>query len=231
LNNLKQISQAVAHLSGLNAGKCPPGYGTYSAEAGSERSFFYWILPGIEQDTVYKNQTYQAFISTYAAPADATNPFSDGRNSYCVNGRVFGGYCPNGPVATFPGTFDLKGASHTVVVFERYARLNGNWSGGPADNADGSCILHGPHTDVGGAVKDPTFGLPDTDPNCTLTANGYSASGVQVALADGSARTVTPSMTASPSPAIGTSIWGWAISVTGPARGKFGKATRVPSGW
>jgi hypothetical protein len=224
------MALAVANHTAVYQGKCPPGYGTYPRDTGAERSFFYWILPGIEQDNIFKNQTLDVYVKTYTAPADPTNPATDARNSYCVNARAFGGYCPKGPVATYPNTFNEKGTSNTVVVFERYASLNGNWSGAPADNADGSCILYGPHTDIVGPVKDPTFGLRETDPNCRLTANGYSASSFQVALADGSARTVTPSSTASPSPSIGTSIWGWAISVTGSAERKFGKAP-MPSGW
>jgi hypothetical protein len=120
-------------------------------------------------------------------------------------------------------TFNLKGTSNTVSVFERYASLNGNWGGAPADNADGSCVLYGPHTDTGGAVKDPTFGLPPDDPNCTLTANSYTGSGLQVALCDGSARTVTPGVL---QPYAGTTIWGWALSINGPV----GKAP-PPANW
>jgi hypothetical protein len=130
-------------------------------------------------------------------------------------------------VAKYPDTFNIKGTSNTVSVFERYASLNGKWAGAPADNADGSCVLYGPDTDVTGAVKDPSFGLPDTDPNCTLTANGYWSDGFQVALCDGSARLVTPSIR---QPYAGTTVWGWALSVTGPAEGQFGKA-KPPAAW
>src|SRR5207248_1677752 len=97
---------------------------------------------------------------TYHSPNDFTHPGKTPANSYAVNGRALGGACPSGPVATYPATFEWKGTSHTVTVFERYARLNGHWWGAEADNADGSCILYGPHTDVGGPIKDPSFGLP-----------------------------------------------------------------------
>jgi hypothetical protein len=142
-----------------------------------------------------------------------------------VNARVFGGCTGIGPVATYPGTFNLKGTANVVTIFERYARLNGSWRGAPADNADGSGVLYGPHTDVGGAVKDPTFGLPDTDPNCAATANGYSGGVVQVALADGGARSMMPSATRTYAV---TTVWGWAISRTGPDKGGFGKAPPPP---
>jgi len=229
-NNLKQMALGIANHAAVHHGKIPPGYGPFPDPAGPERGFFFHLLPAIEQDKVYKSLLFNAPIPTYATPMDPTNPGNTSANSYCVNGRAIGGYCPKGPVAVYPGTFNVKGTSNTVIIFERYARLNGSWQGTPADNADGSCILYGPHTDVGGAVKDPSFGLPDTDPRCTLTANGYSPSSFQVALADGSVRTIVPHITASPKPPIGTTIWGWAISVTGPAAGQFGLA-EVPADW
>jgi type II secretory pathway pseudopilin PulG len=235
-NNLKQMSLGIANLSGNFFGKVPCGYGTFpgtNAVLGSPtteaQSYFYWLLPFLEQDCVYKLSKYdfEHPVKTYIAPDDPTNPGDTADNSYCVNARVFGGCTGRGPVATYPGTFNLKGTSNVVTTFERYARLNGTWGGEAADNADGSCVLYGPHTDVGGAVKDPSFGLPDTDPRCTLTANGYTPLGIQVALADGSARTLAPAVTGSYA---GTTIWGWAISITGPDEGLFGKA-KPPAGW
>jgi hypothetical protein len=229
--NLYQMALAIVNNTTIYKGACPPGYGIYPGASKGEFGFFLLILPGLDADSLYKQivgdgraELYNTPLKFYQAPSDPTNQRNTSANSYCVNGRAFGGYCPKGPVATYPDTFKPKGTSNTVIIFERYARLNGNWSGAPADNSDGSCILYGPHTDVGGPIKEPTFGLPDNDPNCALTANGYSGSSLQVALADGSARTVVPSVIASPSPSIGTSIWGWAISVTGPAEGQFGKA-------
>jgi hypothetical protein len=236
-NNLKQMSLALATMSECFCGKLPAGYATFPgtfAVAGDPyteaQSFFFWILPFIEQDVAFKNRAFDACINTYCAPQDSTNPGNTSANSYSVNGRVFGGCTGRGPVVNYPDIFHDKGTSNTVAFFERYARLNGSWPGAPADNADGSCVLYGPHTDIGGAVKDPTFGLPDTDPSCTLTANGYTPMSFQVALADGSARSVGPGITAWPSPSMGTSIWGWAISITGPADGQFAKAP-PPAEW
>jgi hypothetical protein len=233
-NNLKQMSLAIANLSGNYFGKVPCGFGTllmrttiYDHREEEAQSFFFWLSHFIEQNSVEVYPPFDQPIRSYVAPCDFTNPGNTNANSYAVNARVFGGCTSRGPVATFPGTFNLKGTANVVTVFERYARLNGTWQGAPADNADGSCVLYGPHTDIGGAVKDPTFGLPPDDPNCTVTANGYTSWGVQVALADGSARLMAPSATG---PYAGTTIWGWAISVTGPAEGQFGKA-QPPAGW
>jgi hypothetical protein len=234
-NNLKGMSLSVANISGNFSGKVPAGFGPFPNSTDPARGFFFHILPFIEHDNVYKAQAFNTPIKTYHNPNDPSCP-SDSHGptspscSYGVNGRAFGGFCPNGPVAFYPRTFQPKGTSYTVMVFERYASLNGKWAGAPADNADGSCILYGPHTDLCGAVKDPSFNLPVRDPNCTLTANGYAGPGLQVALTDGSVRTVLPSVTAWPSPSVGTSIWGWAISPTGPAEGQFGKAP-PPAEW
>jgi hypothetical protein len=211
------MSLSIANISGNFFGKVPAGYGPFPNPTGRPCGFFFHILPFIEQDDVYKNLAFNTPIKTYHAPTDVTNPGKTPANSYAVNGRAIGGYCPNGPVATFPGFFSLKGTSNTVTIVERYARLNGHWWGCEADNADGSCILYGPHTDFRGAVKDPSFGLPPSDPNCSQTANGYSGTGMQVALADGSYRIVAPIVTSCPNPAMGTSIWGWAVSIGGPA--------------
>jgi hypothetical protein len=243
-NNLKLMSQAIANLSGI-WGKVPAGYATFPGTAvdashvsTTMQSWFFWILPFVEQDSGCRipiKGPFQPYpVATYIAPLDPTNPGNTGANSYAVNARAFGGYTgdgtagsPSGPRATYPSIFNLKGTSNTVTVFERYASLNGTWRGAPADNADGTCVLYGPLTDFGGAVKDPTFGLPPDDPNCTVTANGYSGGVVQVAMADGSSRTVTPSIT---TPYAGTTVWGWAISIGGPGGGRFGSAP-PPAGW
>jgi hypothetical protein len=226
-NNLKQMSLAIANLSGNFWGKVPAGYATFpgtsvgNTPATQPQSFFFYLWPFIEQDSLPKGPEIPPHpIRTYIAPSDPTNPGNTPANSYAVNARAFGGYTgdgtagsPSGPRATYPGTFNLKGTSNTVAVFERYASLNGSWRGAPADNADGSCVLYGPQSDFGGAVKDPTFGLPPDDPNCTVTANGYSGGVLLVALADGSARAVAPSIT---TPYAGSTAWGWAISIGGP---------------
>jgi hypothetical protein len=230
MNNLKQMSLAMANLSGNFFGKVPAGYGPFPGAVGPYYGYFFMLLPFIEQDEVYKKWAIGTPIKTYIAPNDPTNPGNTAASSYSLNARALGGYCPKGPVVTYPGTFNHKGTSNTITIVERYASLNGPWRGAPADNADGSCILYGPHTDIAGAIKDPSFCLPDTDPRCSVTANGYSIGSVQVALADGSSRNVSRGSTRWPEPSIGTSVWGWAISATGPDEGKFGKAP-PPADW
>src|SRR5262249_6239956 len=53
-NNLKQMGLAVANLAGPFFGKIPPGFGTFPSTSGTQRTWFYHILPFIEQDHLYK---------------------------------------------------------------------------------------------------------------------------------------------------------------------------------
>jgi len=247
-NNLKQMGLSLANLSGPYFGKCPPGFGTFpgtSTTGTAPRTWFYHILPYIEQDNLYKS--LQPAITTYAstmavktfhAPSDITNPATAAHTSYAVNGRVFGG-AVNGGVATYPGTFNQKGTSQTVVVFERYASPD---SGGTntqiywyntTTTGTGKIFLFDPHTATGTACATPTFGIsPNGGGNVTTSGNGYSATGLQVSLADGSARTVTPQVTANhPLSTASCTIWSWAMSVSGPAAGQYGNAPPPANGW
>jgi len=257
-NNLKQMSLALANHTALYAGKCPPGLGTYPSSKGAAvQTFFFWLLPGIEMtdrnfgvyssETVPLNAITQEWsIKTYQAPLDYTNPGTDARLSYAVNGRVFGGYTgPSGSAtagskAFYPGTFDQKGTANTIVVMERFAQPDGvtnrywfNSETNPDAGNQDTVWLYGPGffpgpPDFSLPIAAPTFGTAPSAATAT-TANGYTARGLQVALADGSARTVTPTITALPNPSIGTTVWGWAISATCP-EGQFGKA-EMPAGW
>jgi len=246
-NNLKQMSLAIANLSGNFFGKVPAGFATFpgtAATAGnttSMQTFFFWILPFIEQDNIYKAaspfQTSNA-VKTYYAPNDITNPGNDASLSYCLNARAFGGYTGKGPVATFPGTFNLKGTSNTISIFERYSKPDGtnqvNWyannfttvSGFGGTSSTWTTWLYGEAFGTGGtgSIPSPTFGIPAAAGATTTVANGYSSTGLQVALCDGSARTVAPNVTATYN---STTIWGWALNVTGTATG----AQPPPSNW
>jgi prepilin-type N-terminal cleavage/methylation domain-containing protein len=256
-NNLKQMSLAIANLSGNFFGKVPAGYATFpGTSVGATvdtkmQTWFFWILPFIEQDNVYKQAiangttaqtTYS--VKTYQAPNDITNPANDAETSYAVNARAFGGYTgtgaagsPSGPRATYPGTFNLKGTSNTISVFERYAKPDNSspqyWYTN-SSNAVGyvgglnNTFLFGENPFAGGStgnITTPTFGLaPATNGTMYSTANGYSSTGLQVALCDGSARTVAPNVTGAYN---NTTIWGWAINVGGSATG----ALPPPSNW
>jgi len=254
-NNLKQMGLAIANYTATFDGKCPPGLGTFPSSSGNLQTFFYWILPAIEMDNIYKqytaaqvpnNAATQALsIKTYQAPMDVTNPATDARLSYGLNGRVFGGYTgaagstTSGPKAIYPGTFSQKGTSQTVVIFERYAQPDGStnnywFSNGTApDSGNQSTVfLYGPGFSPGPAnpiapLAVPTFGIIASAATAT-TANGYTSTGIQVAIADGSSRTVTTNCTNNYAAAQCTT-WAWACSVTSTTAGTWGNAPPSPN--
>jgi len=248
-NNLKQMGLAIANLAGPYFGKTPPGYGTFPGTSGTSRTFFYHILPFIEQDNLYKTiapsgslaPTTTMAVKTYHAPSDITNPATAAHTSYAVNARVFGGVSGstgpsvNGGGATFPGTFNQKGTSMTVVIMERFAAPDNTtpiywYSSGTSVQTQP--WLFGPHTATGAQCTSPTFGTPPGGGGNVLTsANGYSATGLQVALADGSARTVTTQVTSNHPLSSTFTIWTWACSVSGPSAGTFGNAPPPSNGW
>jgi len=254
-NNLKQMSLALANHTALYAGKVPPGLGTYPSTSGANiQTFFTWLLPGIEQDNIFKqcagatppvaanNSTWT--IKTYQAPLDITNPAADARLSYAVNGRVVGGNTGKGPAAFYPGTFNQKGTSNTIFVFERFSQPDGGaaaptntiywYSPGTTVGGDATTVFlyDCPAANVGNNCANPTFGVPASTTNlATLqtTANGYGSSSMQVALFDGSARTVTPSVTnMCPAPNSTCTVWSWACSITSTANNTFGNAPPPP---
>jgi len=224
-NNLRQMSIGIANHSGTNQGRCPPGWGRYPGNAGNPGSLFFWLLPAIEQDNIYKaaagNPTSRTdVIKTYQAPSDPTNDnVTQGEISYASNARVFGTPGAAGPVCTYPGTFNQKGTSNTVVIFERFAETR-LWR-------DQATALYGPHTSTTAAIASPTFGIqPGGAGYNASTCHGFTATSAGVALADGATRWVTSTVTATHA---GTTIWGWACSVTG-GNNTFGNAP-PPSGW
>src|SRR5262249_35430947 len=111
--------------------------------------------------------------------------------------------------ARLPAVFGSKGTSNTVLLMERYARAD---VGAPPGVLGLQAKVHkwsGPNTTLDcsapgvGFSNAPQFApAPGTVDN--RTPQGFSASGMQVCLGDGSVRSVTP----------GTSqqAWNWACN-------------------
>jgi len=112
---------------------------------------YYWLLPYIEQDNVYKataNNSYNsnAVIKTYQAPGDPSLPASGktwgdrGATSYAANWHVFrGGWDEDwqtGNVLRFPASI-ADGSSTTIFFSERYAVC-----GDPAKSTGNNYVEH-----------------------------------------------------------------------------------------
>jgi len=193
-NNLKQMGLAIHNAASAFDSQMPPSNGTYNGNAGS---WFYHILPYIEADAVYKNNSTGSLIKIYRAPADPTwgTGLSSGGLGMCSYASNFNCWGVSG--ISILGITD--GTSNTVAAMEHYAdtSLSG---GGPHAWSDGS-------TSSGTAV-DGTLGAPQVRPPTTTAdqtfAQGMSAAGTQVVLCDGSVRTVTISVSAQ--------TWSWACT-------------------
>ena len=152
-NNLKQIGLGLHNYHGT-VGRFPAAWQDKVAATGADRSnLFYYILPYIEQDNIYKlspardvvnpdiNNGATAFnayasktIKIYLCPTDPTiDPPATWTNgwvvgSYADNNEVFGdpnwpGWSNDGVGARMPGSFQ-DGTSNTIGVAEKYARCN-----------------------------------------------------------------------------------------------------------
>jgi len=141
-NNLKQMALAMANAASAAGGVMPPAFDQYPAGA-NMGSFFYHILPYIEEQNVYDNTkpngatVYpytlsatptsantldgQFTVKTYVAPNDPTNTAQNGLCSYASNGYVF----TQG--ARYPQAFGAKGTTKCIVLWERAAVGTANY--------------------------------------------------------------------------------------------------------
>ena len=150
-NNLKQFGVGLHNYHG-SVGKFPPAYHDTGAGTPGTGSLFYFLLPYIEQDNVFKlgGTQQDAYvggfnspatpganqIKTYICPSDPTSqPTSTWTNgwvtgSYAINNEVFGnpaspGWASNSDGATIPASFQ-DGTSNTIGIAEKYSRCNGS---------------------------------------------------------------------------------------------------------
>ncbi len=184
---------------------------------------FFALLPYIEQGNVLEYMTSHPGdgvrpVKTYLSPADPTIPSSNlpPLCSYPANAQVFQGY------PAMSRTFQ-DGTSHTILYAEHYAyncqgfyflytldTFTGGFQVRRSTFADGGSILNlqnygdtypitrGSPPVSGPSDPDPaTFQVAPTPPSkvcCPLVAQTPHRSGMLVALADGSVRTLAPGM-------------------------------------
>jgi len=133
-NNLRQIALGMHNAQLQNNGEMPPALGFYpNSSAGQLGTFFFHVLPFIEEENIYLANTPTplapttvATVKTFIAPTDPTN-LGGGLTSYAVNGLVFTAGAKNN------AKFGTKGTSKTIILMERTALAQGGFN--PGDGA------------------------------------------------------------------------------------------------
>jgi prepilin-type processing-associated H-X9-DG protein len=199
-NNLKQIILAMHNVNDAN-GKIPPLAGPFPANDG-DGTYFFYILPYIEQANVYNNaatdgkdfsvwtkETYKVVIKTYLSPADRSGgkePLHDGwlaRCNYAANFQVFGDRKNNtlNGSAKIPASFP-DGLSNTIAFAERYQECGGD----PCAWAYTTGTTWAPAFMY---LSNARFQTTPTADQCDPTlAQGINRGGINVGMADGSVR-------------------------------------------
>ncbi len=179
VNNLKQIALAMHNAATVYDGALPPSVGKF---AGQDGTYFFHILPYIEQDNVYRTKAVNTVIKTYLAPADPTQAGNQPLTSYASNSAVFG-VNPQ-KLARLPGSFP-KGTSNTIVFMERYA-IAGNKAHAWADTGELATYLDG----TKGIIE---FNVPPQKASNTA-AQAFASAGCNVGIGDGSVRVLSPAI-------------------------------------
>ncbi len=172
---------------------------------------------------------YGLVVEAYFSPADYTagagtvaldGPYPWGAACFAGNARVFGGLKKNATSTTWDNKARMAtladGSSNVIAFATRLAqcgqRPGGSaWAGGSMTACFDNFMMSGgffasdvedtPTFNGGGYKRNPPFQVVPEPTACEPhVAHGYSSAGIQIALFDGSVRTVEPS--------IGSKIWG-----------------------
>jgi type II secretory pathway pseudopilin PulG len=207
-NNLKQITLAMHDFASTYDNKLPPLAG--SVGGGNQGTYFFHVLPFIEQDNLYNKSAdgagghsawngavYAVAVRTYLCPADRTGA-ADNRyegwlatSSYAANFLLFGdptSYSMQGPRFNIGNIPD--GTSNTFAFGERYQMCHGEPNAWAYDGVSAWTPAFA-FTSTGKPQVRPE--QKQCDPSLPQTPH---AAGIQMALADGSVRTVAPSISA-----------------------------------
>jgi type II secretory pathway pseudopilin PulG len=131
-NNLRQIGIAMHNCHDAYR-LLPPLVGSFPANFKSHGTLFYFLLPFIEQDNLYKvangyvwnNRVYSFVIPTYLCPADPTAPANNLYRDWLATCNYPGNWLVFGKGgASFSRTF-TDGTSNTIVFTERYQLCRG----------------------------------------------------------------------------------------------------------
>jgi len=218
-NNLHQMSLALHSTADRSEAKIPPSVGLFPASSWNNAQWggpaaagtvFYFLMPQMEGDTIYKNTfgwSWQsnAVFKPFTAPGDPSAPGDNktwgdrGAISYAANWFVFKGNPPDawslsGSQGKFPAVF-TDGTSQTIIFTERYcicSNVQHIWGESGQGAGPGSNNF---------APEFHTYALFQTTPPASQCnpnlVQGFSSSGIQVGMGDGSVRLVSSSLSQS----------------------------------
>jgi prepilin-type N-terminal cleavage/methylation domain-containing protein len=223
MNNLKQMGLAVNNLAGNTPAQAyiPPAVGNFPNQGPLTATFFFHLLPNIEQGNVYNLYATTAAangsglppIKTYVAPADSFNPGTSNLTSYAANVNFLGLI----PTQTSPPRLTNGGrTSTTVIIAERSAKSGATWNNYTAGASATAAPSAGPFfyagTPLGTSTAtqvNPYFGpiaqftgvtsvTVGTSTASYPSASALTTAGMMVGMLDGSARIVSQGSAGSP---------------------------------
>jgi prepilin-type N-terminal cleavage/methylation domain-containing protein len=215
-NSLKQMALATINCADTYQGRMPPAFGKFPANNVPAFSVHVSILPFIEQANLYQQyvnagKAEEVVIPVFVSPMDASAPQPPvGIQDFAANLRVFSdkglktkfdapmpALAGEEPCTTrFPASF-TDGTSNTILFATRYGKCgNGGSRYASAPNTNTAAMFGQNAAKVAARPADvtATFLLHPAAQQCRptpLMAHSFSSSGIEVALADGSVRTVT----------------------------------------
>ena len=213
-NNFKQLGLAAHSLNDTNSSQLPPVSGAFPTGSTSTGTVFYYLLPYIEQDNLYRSsvnaagtysasnpvpggiRAYGTVIKTFLCPSDPSAPGGNSRftglstlatANYAANPLAF--VANNGIPQSFP-----DGLSNTILFAERYQVCSGDWyywgvSPVPFTKPPRFLI---PASGLPFQVSPQTTG--GTSPCTSTRANTPHPGGMLVGLGDGSVRSLQGSV-------------------------------------
>jgi len=217
-NNLKQMGLALHNCASTFNDQMPPSYGGYPTSSVASNSMFVWLLPSMEQGNLYNatvanggvaggtatNNAMTTIVKAYVAPSDTTT--AAGYGSYVSNYNCF-----TGAGANLKSTFNTKGTSNTLGIYEQTAGKTGYYSAN-GGNYYNQPIASG-QTEATWAVGSANHGTAAVSQSVQKAGSvggpcALSTGVCQAVMCDGSVRSVSTSVAAA--------TWYWMASTTIP---------------